>query len=213
MYRGKYSAPKHSHRRRGSAWKVALMSFMACLMIFSVIGGSLAWLMTSTEPIVNVFTYGDIRITLTETKGEELSGSTDRYFKMTPGKEIEKDPKISVLADSEDCWLFVKIEESSNKPLADYVDYAIADGWTALNGVDGVYYREVSNSSEAQTFSVLKDDKVSVKGSVTLEKLQELNSTNYPKMKFTGYAVQRDMSIDAIDTAEEAWALISQSSN
>ena len=155
MYRGKYSAPKHSHRRRGSALKVALMSFMACLMIFSVIGGSLAWLMTSTEPIVNVFTYGDIRITLTETKGEELSDG--RYFKMTPGKVIEKDPKISVLADSEDCWLFVKIDESSDKALSDYIEYAIADGWTALQEAPGVYFRTVDNSSEAQTCSVLKD--------------------------------------------------------
>jgi len=186
------------------------MSFMACLMIFSVIGGSLAWLMTSTEPIVNVFTYGDIRITLTETKGEELSDG--RYFKMTPGKVIEKDPKISVLADSEDCWLFVKIDESSDKALSDYIEYAIADGWTALQEAPGVYFRTVDNSSEAQTFSVLKDDKVSVKGSVTLEMLQALNSSNYPKMTFTGYAVQRDMSIDAIDSAAEAWALIVQES-
>jgi hypothetical protein len=60
---------------------------------------------------------------------------------------------------------------------------------------------------------VLKDDKVSVKGSVTLEMLQALNSSNYPKMTFTGYAVQRDMSIDAIDSAAEAWALIGQSGN
>jgi hypothetical protein len=180
-------------------------------MIFSVIGGSLAWLMTSTEPIVNVFTYGDIRITLTETKGEELSDG--RYFKMTPGKVIEKDPKISVLADSEDCWLFVKIDESSDKALSDYIEYAIADGWTALQEAPGVYFRTADNNSEAQTFSVLKDDKVSVKGSVTLEMLQALNSSNYPKMTFTGYAVQRDMSIDAIDSAAEAWALIGQSGN
>ena len=211
MYRGKYSAPKHSHRRRGSALKVALMSFAICLMVFSVIGGSLAWLMTSTDPIVNVFTYGDIRITLTETKGEELSDG--RYFKMTPGKVIEKDPKISVLADSEDCWLFVKIDESSDKALSDYIEYAIADGWTALQEAPGVYFRAVDSSSEAQTFSVLKDDKVTVKGSVTLEMLQALDSSNYPKMTFTGYAVQRDMSIDAIDSAAEAWLLISQSGN
>ncbi|MBQ8743200.1 MAG: hypothetical protein IJZ03_07500 [Clostridia bacterium] len=211
MYRGKYSAPKRSHRRKDSALKAALMSFVVCLMIFSVIGGSLAWLMTSTKPIVNVFTYGDIRITLTETKGEELTDG--RYFKMTPGKVIEKDPKISVLADSEDCWLFVKIEKSSDKAIDDFIEYAIADGWTALNGVEGVYYRTVDNSSAEQTFSVLKDDQVTVKGSVTQAMLQALNSSNYPKMTFTGYAVQRDMSIDAIDSAAEAWALIGQSSN
>ena len=193
---------------RRSALKVALTSFAVCLLIFSVIGGTVAWLMTSTDPIVNVFTYGDIRISLDETKGEELSDG--RYFKMTPGKSIDKDPKISVLADSEDCWLFVKIEESSNKPISDYIEYAIADGWTALDGIAGVYYREVDNSTEAQTFSVLKDDKVYVKGSVTLEMLQILDSTNYPKMTFTGYAVQRDMTIEAIDSAAEAWALINE---
>ena len=210
MYRRKCPALK-KYCRRGSALKVALMSFLACLMIFSVIGGSLAWLMTSTDPIVNVFTYGNIRITLAETKGEELSDG--RYFKMTPGKVIEKDPKLSVLADSEDCWLFVKIDESSDKALSDYIEYTIADGWTALQEAPGVYFRAVDNSTEAQTFSVLKDNKVSVKGSVTLEMLQALDSTNYPKMTFTGYAVQRDMSIDAIDSAAEAWALVSQSSN
>lgn len=211
MYQGKYSAPRTHRRKRISAMKVALMSFMACIMIFSAIGGTLSWLMTSTDPIVNVFTYGDIRITLTETKGEELSDG--RYFKMTPGKVIEKDPKISVLADSEDCWLFVKIEESTDKALSDYIEYAIADGWTALQEAPGVYFRTVDNSSEAQTFSVLKDDKASVKGNVTLEMLQALGSSNYPKMTFTGYAVQRDMNIDAIDSAAEAWALISASSN
>lgn len=209
MYRGKYSKPRHSHQRRGSALKVALISFMACLVIFSVIGGSLAWLMTSTGPIVNIFTHGDIRITLTETKGEKMSDG--RYFKMTPGKVIEKDPKISVLADSEDCWLFVKIEESTDKAISDYIEYAIADGWTALQEAPGVYFRTVDSSSDEQTFSVLKGDKVSVKNSVTLEMLRALESSNYPKMIFTGYAVQRDMSIDAIDSAAEAWALINQS--
>lgn len=211
MYRGNFSAFRTKCRRRNSALKLALISFMVSLIIFSVIGGSLAWLMTSTDPVVNVFTYGDIRITLTETKGELMSDG--HYFKMTPGKTIEKDPKISVQVDSEDCWLFVKVEESSDKALSDYVEYTIADGWTALQGTPGVYFRTVDNSTATQTFSVLKDDKVSVKGSVTLEMLRALNDTNYPKMTFTGYAVQRDMSIDAIDSAAEAWALISQGSN
>lgn len=208
MYHDKNNASGNSRSKR-SALRVALISFVFCLLIFSVIGGSMAWLMAKTDPIVNVFTYGDIRITLKETKGEELSDG--RYFKMTPGKVIEKDPKISVLADSEDCWLFVKIVESSDKKLSDYIEYAVADGWTELQGVPGVYYRTVDNSSEAQTFSVLKDDQVNVKGEVTSEMLRVLDSTNYPKLTFTGYAVQRDMSIADIDTAEEAWALISGS--
>ena len=201
-----YKANNATHKRLSNIKFFAII-FGVCLLVFGIVGGSLAWLMTSTDPIVNVFTYGDIRITLKETKGEELSDG--RCFKMVPGKVIEKDPKISVLADSEDCWLFVKIDESSYKALSDYIEYTIADGWTALQEAPGVYFRAVDNSSEAQTFSVLKDDKVSVKGSVTIEMLQVLNSSNYPKMTFTGYAVQRDADIDEIDSAAEAWALVS----
>lgn len=203
MYHGRYSAPRARRPRRNSALRVALMSFAICLMIFSVIGGSMAWLMTKTDPVVNVFTYGDIQLTLEETTG-------DRY-KMTPGKVIAKDPKLTVIADSEDCWLFVKIEESAVEPLSDYIEYTVADGWTALEGVPGVYYREVDHSADDQVFGVLKDDQVKVKGEVTKEMLEKLNESNYPRLTFTGYAVQRDANIAEIDTAAEAWALVSGS--
>lgn len=190
-------------KRFGKCFKVKglLLSLATVVMGFGLIGSSIAWLMTSTDPIVNVFTYGDIQIKLEETTG-------DRY-KMTPGATLEKDPKITVLADSEDCWLFVKIDESAVEKLSDYIDYSIADGWTALNGVPGVYYREVDSSDQDVSFSVLADDQVTVKGAVTKEMLEKLNSANYPTLTFTGYAVQRDAAIEEIDTAAEAWALVS----
>ena len=190
-------------KRSGKCFKVKglLLSLATVLMVFGLIGSSIAWLMTSTDPIVNVFTYGDIQIKLEETTG-------DRY-KMTPGATLEKDPKITVLADSEDCWLFVKIDESAVEKLGDYIDYSIADGWTALNGVPGVYYREVDSSDQDVSFGVLADDQVTVKGSVTKEMLEKLNTANYPTLTFTGYAVQRDAAIEEIDTAAEAWDLVS----
>ena len=184
-------------------FRLFAMSVVICLLMCSIIGGSLAWLMASTKPIVNVFTYGNIQIKLEETTG-------DRY-KMTPGKVLEKDPKISVLADSVDCWLFVKIEESDNEKLSDYIEYAVADGWTALTEAPGVYFRAVDNTDRDVSFSVLKDDQVKVKGSVTREMLEKLNDSNYPKLTFTGYAVQRDVNIDEIDSAAEAWLLVSGS--
>ena len=190
-------------KRSGKFFKVKglLLSLATVLMVFGLIGSSIAWLMTSTDPIVNVFTYGDIQIKLEETTG-------DRY-KMTPGATLEKDPKITVLADSEDCWLFVKIDESAVEKLSDYIDYSIADGWTALSGVPGVYYREVDSSARDVSFGVLANDRVTVKGTVTKEMLEKLNSANYPTLTFTGYAVQRDAAIEEINTAAEAWALVS----
>lgn len=189
-------------KTKRSILKVVLMSLVTCLMAFTIIGGTVAWLMTKTDSVVNVFTYGDINIELAETTGEN--------YKMVPGNKIAKDPKITVLKDSEDCYLFVKIEESTDAKLSDYIEYTLANGWTALDGVTGVYYREVSNSNQEQVFSVLQDDQVKVKGTVTKEMLNTLTENTYPKLSFTAYAVQRDADIDEINSAAKAWALVNQ---
>ena len=106
------------------------------LLVAGVVGGTLAWLTDRTAEVKNTFTVGDINIGLTET-------TTD--YKMVPGNTIAKDPTVTVKANSEACWLFVKVTKSEN--LDTFITYAIAEGWTALPGVDGVYYREVPASA------------------------------------------------------------------
>lgn len=192
-------------KRKNSVLKIVLMVVAICLVTCSIIGGTVAWLMTETTPVVNVFTYGNINITLTETTGDT--------YKMMPGKTLAKDPTLTVEAGSEDCWVFVKIDESRFANLGDYIDYTVDPIWTPLEGADGVYYIVVDASDADQAFNILDGKVVKVKDSVTKTMLEELDNTNYPKLSFTGYAVQRDMSIDAIDSASEAWALISQSGN
>ena len=161
------------------------------LVLCCVVGGSLAWLVDQTDPVKNTFTVGDINIDLTET-------TTD--YKMVPGNTIAKDPTVTVEAASEASWLFVKITESAN--FDDFMTYAIADGWTALSGVDGVYYRQVPATTADTTFAVLKDDTVSVKDTVTKEQLSVLEADTYPPLTFQAYAVQSDN----VATAADAWA-------
>ena len=91
--------------------------------------GTWAWLTSTTPEVENVFTVGNVDIGLAETTGES--------YKMVPGTDIAKDPKVSVEAGSEASWVFVKIEESS--VLDDYIAYAIADGWIQLPGEEGVF--------------------------------------------------------------------------
>ena len=98
------------------------------LVLCFTVGGALAWLIDTTPSVTNTFTYGDIEIALDE---------TSRPYEMVPGKVLSKDPKITVKANSEPCWLFVQVTESTN--LKDFITYAIAEGWTELQ--DGVYYR------------------------------------------------------------------------
>lgn len=161
------------------------------LVLCCVVGGSLAWLVDQTTPVTNTFTVGDINIDLTET-------TTD--YKMVPGNTIAKDPTVTVEAGSEASWLFVKVTESAN--FDDFMTYAIADGWTALAGVDGVYYRQVPATTANTTFAVLKDNTVSVKDTVTKEQLNALTADTYPTLTFQAYAVQSDN----VATAADAWA-------
>lgn len=186
--------------------KLAVMLASLALVLCTVIGGTLAWLVTETDPVVNTFTYGDINITLRETdtnKDGDNDPNTNTY-PMVPGHTITKDPKVTLKANSENAWLFVKLQKTAN--FDDFMTFEIADGWTKLNNVDGVYYREVSKAAQDVEFTVIKDNTVTVKGEVTKEMLNDLDAngaSNYPKLIVTAYAVQRDSNIA---TAADAWA-------
>lgn len=190
--------------------KVIAMIVALALAVCGIIGGTVAWLVAKTESVTNTFTYGDINITLDETDTGDDDGNdlTNEYI-MVPGNTIEKDPVVTVMANSEDAYLFVKMEKSDN--FDSFMEYEMADGWIALDGVEGVYYREVAKAEENVEFAVIKDNKVTVKGDVTKEMLNELDAegkSDYPKLVVTAYAVQRDADIEAINTAAEAWALV-----
>ena len=167
---------------------LAVLALVACMTA----GATLAWLTAKTSSVTNTFTYGDINIELKETTGES--------YKMVPGNTIAKDPKVTVKANSEACWLFVKVEKSTN--FDEFMTYGIADGWTKLDGVDGVYYREVASPTDDTVFDVLKDNSVTVKTTVTKEQFNSLTSN--PTLTFTAYACQKDN----VSTAADAWNLV-----
>lgn len=173
--------------------KKKVLSIVAVVLVLCcAIGGTLAWLTDKTDPVVNTFTVGDINIELTESENLNL--------KMVPGNTITKDPKVTVKANSEACWLFVKVEESAN--FDNFMTYAMADGWTALPDVAGVYYREVAATTAATDFSVLQGNSVSVKDTVTKADLNALTQNTFPTLTFTAYAVQKDN----VNSAADAWA-------
>lgn len=177
-------------KRKGIATKMMFMILAVVLIVGISVGGTLAWLTDTTGPVTNTFTVGDININLKE---------TTTNYKMVPGNTIAKDPKVTVLKDSEACWLFVKIEESTN--LDDFITYDVADVWTALPGVAGVYYREVAASDKDQVFSVLTGDQVTVKDSVTKALMQQAKASA-PTLTFTAAAIQKDNT----GTVAEAYA-------
>lgn len=171
--------------------KMIALTAALVLVLSAAVVGTVAWLTDKTQAEVNTFTVGNIDIDLTE---------TTKDYKMIPGEEIAKNPKVSVEAGSEACWLFVKVEKSAN--LDNFISYTIADGWTKLE--DGVYYRTVVADATEREFSVLANDKVTVKDTVTKADMDAIkaDSTKQPTLTFTAYAVQKA----GFETAAAAWA-------
>ena len=179
-------------KKKSLALVLALAMIVVC-----VVGGTLAWLIDKTDPVTNTFTTSDVDITLTE---------TTTNYQMIPGYTIDKDPKVTVLAGSEKCYLFVKVEKSTN--FGTFMTYDMADGWTALDGVNGVYYREVAASTDNQEFGVLANDKVTVRGDVTKDMLNALTADTQPTLTFTAYAVQLNKNNTTEFTPAQAWAKV-----
>lgn len=192
-------------KQHGVSQKAFIVLLAVVLTVGCAIGGTVAWLVANSDPVVNTFTYGDINIGLTETK--------EGPFKIVPGCNIEKDPVVTVDANSEDCFLFVKIDKTDwPDTLTETVDsksvckvrYTLADGWTELE--DGVYYRTVSNSNAAQTFPVLANNQVIVSENLTKDEVNAAAAN--PSLTFTAYAVQAHKNATETFTAAEAWAKV-----
>ena len=175
--------------------KKTLALLLALVLVFgAAVGGTIAYLTDTTGPVENTFTVGNINIDLAETATN---------FKMVPGCDIAKDPKVTVVANSEACWLFVRIDESTN--LDDFISYTVASGWTQGDGTNipaNVWCRSVTASTTDQTFSVLTGDKVTVKNTVTKTMMDALTDNTRPTLTFTACAVQAD----GFSTAAAAYA-------
>lgn len=173
--------------------KITIAVVCAVLSCVCLIGTTFAWLVDKTDPVKNTFTVGNVDIELTE--------SDDLDLKMVPGNTITKDPKVTVVAGSEACWVFIKIEKSAN--FDTFMEYALADGWIQLKDgetpIDGVFYREVASSNADQPFVVLADNEVTVKNTVTKAMMDAIvaDASLKPTLTFTAYAVQKDNVADA----------------
>ncbi len=215
MKKGKYLTPRNVKRTNK---KLVSLILALVLTIGGVVGGTLAWLTAETPAVTNTFAPSDINIELAETPNLDL--------KMVPGCDITKDPKVTVKAGSEACWLFVKIEESANydRYLA---AYTVADNWKQVkdaegNEVQGVFYYdgEITNGT---AIPVLKDNRVTVLTTVTkgdmeaidgvapagtaeadIDSVEAAEKAARPTLTFTAYAIQKAK----FDTAAAAWAQI-----
>ena len=199
--------------------KAALLLCSAVLLVCISIGATVAYL-TSTDKVVNTFTVGNVTIELDEAKANpdgSLVPNADRVkansYKLLPGHTYTKDPMIHVDADSENCWLFVKVEngiaaiEDANKTIAAQMT---ANGWTLVENTTNIYkYKEiVSGGANIPVFGEFAISNAVIGGMkpITTDGAGDdgklyLDEYKNAKIVITAYAIQAD----GFSTAEAAW--------
>ena len=184
--------------------KVVALLMAAVLAIGLAVGGTIAWLSVKTEKITNTFTKGNVDITLQETTGTD--------YKMIPGASLDKDPFITVKAGSENCYVFVKIEENLGVwagmgTFKKFIDYTVdSTNWLPVPGQTNVYYTIYTASNTDIPYSILENDQVAITGDVTQAMMDALDAGAAPTLSFTGYAIQQA----GFANAQAAWAEVSK---
>ena len=188
--------------------KKKLMTVLALVLVIAMsVAGTIAFLTDTTDPITNTFTVGKVDITLTETFNTDTNGDQENdawQAQLIPGTTYTKDPVVTVTADSEDCWLFVKFEENGNP--STYLTYTsnltLANGWTQGDGTNiptNVWYRAVAKDAAVKSFHLLLNDTVTIDSDAVTN--ENMNTAANAQLVYTAYACQKaNMSVEA------AWA-------
>lgn len=213
--------------------KGIILTLVLVLLLGCVAGGTVAWLMDTTPAVTNTFTVGNIDIDLKEHDlvNNELDMTREvteeETYKILPGTTQPKDPFVRVEANSDECWVFIKVEALNDAQ--DYITYSIDSAvWTPLDededGIadDGVYYKEMPAVPADTELNILTDQTVSYSKDLTKEELDKLYiiekdsegnvismtmkpKEQLPKLQFTAYAIQKKASNDTDFTAALAW--------
>lgn len=201
----------------------AIVLVLAAVLVFGcAVGGTLAYLLTSTGKVTNTFVAGEIgELELTETwnTDKDDDGEADSWSAIVvPGVDIAKDPKVTFSGNNVDAYVFLKVDAegwtvSENEGVVTYyidvddkgkMSWTLVDGWTKLENVDGVYYRTVAADAAEQTWSVIKDNEITVSCEITEDNIKDYAQN----LTFTAYAIQQDGFTDDDNGAAvaKAWA-------
>ena len=219
-------------QKRSSAMlkKIVVMFAAVVLIVAATISGTLAWLTAVTQEVTNTFTVGNVEISLTEHKlKEDGSLSTtettqENKYHFVPGDVLPKDPYVTVGETSENCYVFVVIEEKNNTITVNdsyekIVKYSNGSNWALVSGTENVYcYVDGDGSPKIATSGdtldkILKDNQVTISDKVTKNDVTTINTSgSEPKLNFKAYAIQSDnlkkTDGNTVTTAADIWALV-----
>lgn len=148
--------------------KALALALCAVLLVVSTVFVTMAFL-TDRDSVKNTFTFGKVGISLDEAKvnanGEIVAGenreSTDGRVKeneyhLIPGHNYVKDPTIHVDDGSENCLLFVKLENGLKDIIASKTieEQMQGYGWTLIDSANNIwaYNKVVAENEHIEVF-------------------------------------------------------------
>jgi len=205
--------------------KALLLLLCAVLMVSASVFGTLAYL-TDTEAVTNTFSVGQVGLKLDEAKvnkaGDPVNAAgevvkvenaprvTENEYHLLPGHTYTKDPTIHVDANSEDCYLFVKVDNGikaiettdSTKTIA----AQMADlGWNPIETNSNIYVYAKDAGTDNKTV-VSKNAKIVVFNNFTIDgdkvvNVQEGKTLPAGKIDIANYASASNTTAKVIVTA------------
>lgn len=115
--------------------KIVALCLCVALAVVAIGGATLAYF-TDTDEAKNTFTVGNVEIKLDETNVDAPQGDRvqENSYKLIPGVSYVKDPTVTVLEGSEDCYVRMKVTlNNASKIIAMCTDPEFAeDGPTGV---------------------------------------------------------------------------------
>lgn len=199
--------------------KIVALFLAAVMLVCTTVAATVAYLTSKTEVVNNTFTVGQVKITLDEADVDDSTPDKDRdtsnTYHLFPGKTYVKDPTVHVDANSENCFLFVKVvdELTAIQDVKTVETQMTEKGWSKLV-IDGkevenvwVYKEIVGKGMNIQVFENFK-----LKDGLTNEELAKYAPvttgagdnavTTYKTIKVEAYAIQSE----GFGSPEAAWA-------
>lgn len=177
--------------------KALLLALCAVSLVTASVFGTMAYL-TDNKTVTNTFTVGSVAITMDEQDVDHSSQNANgrdqaNKYKLLPGQTYTKDPTIHVGADSEDCFLFVKVENGiagiEKAGSTTVASQMATKGWKLVEGNVYVYVGQTDKPAVvAKGANIPVFDNITIDGSVNGDKLKTYEDKT---ITVTAYAVQK----------------------
>ena len=197
--------------------KALIMVLCAVLLVSTTMFATIAYLKSEAN-VNNTFTVGNVHITLDETKVDEYGSKdgnervTENEYKLIPGHKYIKDPTVTVIAGSEDCYVRALVTLNKRGALYDLPNdikiedcFNISSDWKYIGETEGddtntyeFWYKTKVEMSTTDTVLPSLFTTISVPNSLTNAQLETLTGL---QINVVAHAIQAD----GFDTADDAW--------